>query len=375
MRPGHDGVTRVLFKLVEHLKQNDVPSIFFSPIVPDVTEQPVPMVKIPSVAFPLYPDYRLALPGFKSFERRLLEFKPDVLHINSPCSLGYAAVKFGEKHGIPVVATYHTHFPSYARYYKLLPLEQFGWQYFRGLYNNCSRLLVPSRAISEELAGHGINNLQVLPHGVDCDVFNPAWKREDWKQRHGLDGRTILLFAGRLVWEKNLRVLAESWNMLKNRHHNIAMVLAGDGPARQELQSLMPDALFLGQQNGNALSETFASSDVFVFPSVTETFGNVVIEAMASGIAPVCAAQGGPAGVIDHGRTGLLAAPNDATDFANRISQVIDDPGQRNELAEAGLAHARSQTWSAIFARTMESYRDVIASFAHRKLASERKAA
>jgi glycosyltransferase involved in cell wall biosynthesis len=133
MRPGHDGVTRVLYRTIDALNERGIQSMFFSPLVPDEKLLPVPIHKVPSVAFPLYKDYRFAMPGIGHFEEELRAFRPDLLHIHSPCSLGYAGVNFGRKFGIPVVATYHTHFASYAKYYKISPLEMFTWNYLRGL--------------------------------------------------------------------------------------------------------------------------------------------------------------------------------------------------------------------------------------------------
>ena len=154
MRPGHDGVTRVLYRLIDALPERGIDAMFFSPIVPSAAEQPVPMMEVPSVTIPLYKDYRVALPGQKHFEAALAQFAPELIHINSPCPLGHAAVRYGRRNGIPVVATYHTHFPSYAKYYKIRALEAFSWNYLRKLYNDCDRVYVPSEPIRKELKAH-----------------------------------------------------------------------------------------------------------------------------------------------------------------------------------------------------------------------------
>lgn len=374
MRPGHDGVTRVLYKLIDHLVLTGVPNIFFSPIVPPLSAQRVRMREVPSIAFPLYKDYRIAVPGYKRFEDEVLRFQPDLLHINSPCSLGYAAIRLGAKHGIPAVATYHTHFPSYARYYNLPLLEKLGWQYLRNLYNACKRVYVPSAPILDELAANGIRNLELLPHGVDTDIFSPSWKDETWKQRIGAAGKEVLLFAGRLVWEKDLRVLADAWDIIRAERPDTVLVFAGEGPARDELRNLVPRAIFLGHQEGKDLSTAFASSDLFVFPSTTETFGNVVLEAMASGLPTVGARKGGVAGVIADGRTGILSSPHDAADFAAKTIALIGNHKLRTDIRERGLAHARTQTWGSVFSRMFESYYITVLAHA-RRIHMHRKAA
>ena len=176
MKPGQDGVTRVLYKMIEYFNKNGIKNIFYSPIVPEESEQPTKMFEVPSFTIPVYKEYKFAIPGVKYFEESLKNFAPDILHINSPCPLGYAAVKYGQKNNIPVVATYHTHFPSYAKYYKIKALENMGWNYLRSLYNKCEAVYVPSLPIMTELSAQGLETIQFLPHGVDTEVFNPTFR-------------------------------------------------------------------------------------------------------------------------------------------------------------------------------------------------------
>ena len=360
MRPGHDGVTRVLYRLIDYLREQNIDHSFFSPIVPTDGEYQSIMTRVPSVPFPLYKDYRVALPGQQYFEERLSAFAPDIIHINSPCSLGYAAVKYGRRHGIPVVATYHTHFISYARYYKVRALESMTWNYFRKLYNRCDRVLVPSVPVLNELSAHGLTTVEHLPHGVDANRFNPGFKSTEWKRRYGVDGRIALLFVGRLVWEKDLQTLASAYRVLTRRRNDLAFVLVGDGPIREELKRMMPGAKFLGHQSGLELTAAYASSDMLVFPSTTETFGNVIVEAMASGIPAVCANEGGASGVVQNGRTGLLAEPRDEHDLAEKIELLADDPTLRENLASNALSFARNQSWDKIFDRQMQIYSSIL---------------
>lgn len=360
MRPGHDGVTRVLYRLIDDLDTRPIDYLFFSPIVPRDPALPPKFREVPSVRFPLYKDYRLALPGDLFFERELGRFRPDIIHINSPCSLGLAAVQYGWRRGIPVVATYHTHFPSYAKYYRIPALEPLGWNYLRGVYGRCARVYVPSLPILNELRERDLGSLEFLPHGVDTEVFHPRFRSEEWRREHGVEGKSVLLYAGRLVWEKDLATLADAWRLLSARRRDVAMVLAGDGPVRAELERMMPGALFLGHLNGPELSTAFASSDLFVFPSTTETFGNVSIEAMASGVPPITAREGGAYGVVEHGVTGVHVNPRDPEDLARTIESLLSDNSRRDFMAAAALKHARTQSWPAIFDRLIASYAELV---------------
>ncbi len=375
MQPGFDGVTRVLYKLIENIKKTEIESIVFSPIIPTQEEQPIKMYAVPSFPFPLYKDYKLAILAKRYFEDILLEFNPDIIHINSPCSLGFAAVRFGRKHNIPVVATYHTHFPSYAKYYKIKALEQFAWNYLRSLYNKCEAVYVPSLPIIRELKEQGIEKTVFLPHGVDTNVFNPSFKSQKWKEEINFQDKKVILFAGRLVWEKDLKILADAYKIIMNQRNDASFVLVGDGPIRKELEELMPKAIFLGYQSGENLSRTFASSDIFAFPSTTETFGNVTIEAMASGVPPICVEKGGAYGVIQNQKTGLIARPDDAEDFAAKIISLLENDSMRNQISINALDFAQSQSWENIFGELLRSYMDIIHRFNESSIYKSVKAA
>jgi phosphatidylinositol alpha 1,6-mannosyltransferase len=364
MRPGHDGVTRVLYHMTAALSSEQIPHMFVSPILPPEEERTVPMVKVPSCAFPLYPDYRVASPCAGFFGREIRAFRPDLLHIHSPCSLGLAAMQYGRRHHIPVVATYHTHFASYADYYNIRFLEPFGWSWLRHIYDHCEAVFVPSIPIMDELRGHGFHKLHHLPHGVDTSAFSPAFRSPAWRSRHGIgEDRHMLLYAGRLVWEKDLRTLAEAYRRITASRSDITLALAGDGPVRKELEGMMPGALFLGQLSGEELAHAFASADLFVFPSTTETFGNVILEAMASGTVPVCARKGGAAGVVNHDVTGVLAAPGDPEDLCRQISLLLDAPERREAIRLRALQHANEQSWHHIIRRMIGMYADVLTSY------------
>ncbi len=367
MKPGQDGVTRVLFKLLDWLNYNDIENMFVTTIVPNNDEQTTKYLRVPSVQFPLYKEYKFALPGYKNFQEEILKFNPDIIHINSPCSLGFAAVKFGEKFQIPVVATYHTHFPSYAKYYKISQLEALSWSYLRKLYNKCEKVFVPSLPILDELHNHGFTSAEYLSHGVDTKMFNPCYKSADWKNSLSINNKKVILYVGRFVWEKDLKTFTEIYSQIMSNRNDSVFVLAGDGPIRNELETLMPEAIFLGYQSGENLSTIFASGDVFVFPSTTETFGNVIIEAMASGIPPICARMGGTYGSIKENVNGLICNPKDTHDFTEKINYLLDNEKERLRMSIEGVKYAKEQSWENKFNQLYESYFEAIFNYGKRK--------
>lgn len=369
MKPGQDGVTRVLFKLVDWLKDKEIDNVFISSLIPAANEQMTKFLEVPSIALPFYKEYKFAYPGYKKFESTLKIFKPDIIHINSPCSLGLAAIKYAERNGIPVVATYHTHFPSYAKYYNIKQLEFISWNYLRKLYNRCDLVLVPSITIMNELKEQGFKTTEYLPHGIDLNVFNSSYKSNEWKKSLNIQDKKVLLFVGRLVWEKDLQTLIEVYDHLTGLRDDVSFVLVGDGPIRKELEKHMPEAQFLGYQTGEELSTIYASSDLFVFPSTTETFGNVVLEAMASGTVPVCSNEGGASSSIRNNHNGIICDAKNSFDFSKKILALINNQTELKRISENCIDYASSQTWDNIFSMQYQHYLEVIKQYSFKKIA------
>lgn len=367
LRTGQDGVSRVLYRMARAALERGHEIIGFATALPDdPADRPFPMVSVPSIPMPLHRAYRIALPGTTAFSEQLERFAPDLIHLNSPCTLGFAAAHWGRSHGVPVVATYHTHFPAYPRYYNLRPVEDLTWWIVRRLYNSIDRTFVPSKAILGELAEHGVHNLEYLSNGIDLDQFGTRFRSEEWRQEHRCADKPALLFVSRLVWEKDLRVLAEAYRRLREKHgESFTMIVVGDGHARTELEELMPGAQFLGHLQGEELARAYASCDLFAFPSTTETFGLVTVEAMASGLVPVAAAQGGACDIIESERSGLLVPPLDAEAMAFSVGSLLDDEHLRNVMAQGALARAATFGWGSVLDHLFDAYTEVISTPPH----------
>ena len=359
LKQGQDGVTRCVYRMI-HAAQQEGHKVIAVTATPPDEDIGIPVHRVPSVAFPLQKAYRLAVPGYQSFAHTLHSFRPDIIHINSPCTLGFGAMKFAKEFGTPVVATYHTHFPTYPRYYGLKNFEELTWKISRAFYNHVDRTFVPTTLILNELAEHGFCNLQYLPNGVDEMLFHPRHRSNTWRTRFSNGEKPIILFVSRLVWEKDLRVLAEAYAKLRSHRNDFQLVIVGDGHAREEFAKLVPGAHFLGYQSGQTLSESFASADIFVFPSTTETFGLVTLEAMASGLAPVAANVGGAAEIIIDDVSGLLVRPSDALDLSAKLEILLDNPDKRIALAQEATLRSEQYHWSKILLQLFESYEEVI---------------
>ena len=359
-----DGVSRTLGRLVGYLEERGHAVLVIGPTLPGPPmDQPGTFVAAPSVAFPARPEYRLTT-GFPSALRARVEaFRPDVVHIASPDVLGHRALTWARRRGLPVVSTYHTHFPSYLGYWGPTWLEPLAWTVARRFYGRFDEVYVPTPTLLEELRAHGIDTtLRLWPRGIEGDRFRPSFHSDDWRRSHGVGpGDVVVSFVSRLVKEKGLDVFAATVRALQAEGLPVRTLVVGEGPMRDELQAELPGAVFTGHLSGDELSTAFASSDVFLFPSETETFGNVTLEAMASGLAVVAADAAGSASLIDDDRTGLLCPPRDTAAFLNATRRVVLDAGLRQRLGSAAVEAAGHYNWPDVLAQMASNYRRVTA--------------
>ena len=352
-----DGVTHVLLDLIrEAIKKGNEPLMITSR-TDDGSIMPVPVIQTPAIVFPLYREYYLALPGIRGFKKKLDEFKPDIIHIHSPDTNGWAALKYAKKNHIPIVATHHTDFNKYLSYYHLSIFRPLLSHMLKRLYTQMNFVTTPSESVSQELIEHGVKDVFTIPWGVDPTRFNPSFRSMEWREKilKKKEGK-ILLCVCRLTWEKDLRTLAEIYNLLRRDRNDFSMIIVGDGPIRRELESLMPGAIFLGFIEGLELSKVYASCDIFIFPSSTETFGSVTIEAMASGLVPIVALAGGSKSLVQNGENGFLARPKDVSDFYEKTRVLLDDNQKKEKMRSAGLISVKKFAWEKVFGEFLSKY-------------------
>ena len=356
-----DGVSHTLSYLRESLQNENVEYRFISPFLPEGEGWDGKVTPVISMPFPLYTKYRISLSAFHDLRTFLGKFKPDLVHICSPFLLGLFACRYARASGIPVVNSFHTRFISYMKYYRLGWLESSGWKYVKWFYNRGRMCLVPSRSTISELQSHGLSNLVLWERGIDLKRFSPAFADRNLKESWSSNGDPVALYAGRLVKEKDIQTLLEAHRILQTGKIAHKLVFVGDGPMRKQIEKAAPDAIMAGHLDGDRLSRAYASADFFVFPSTTESFGNVVLEAAASGLPAIVANEGGVANIIRHGETGLLTTPRDASDLAAGMEALIRDQTLRNTLAAGAMEFAVSKSWREINHRLIERYRELIA--------------
>jgi len=360
--PNTDGVERTLVHLVETLETEDVDYKFYSPFKPDDNHRWSWRVrKILSIPFIFYTDYKLAIPYFHGLKAEIDKFNPDIVHVVSPTLLGIYGLQYAKKRNIKSVSSYHTHFVSYLSYYGFSKMfEEIGWQYLRWFYNQFDKTYAPSPSAVKELRSRNINNVELWQRGIKLDKFSPDFRNIEFRKSIEAENKTVLLYVGRLVKEKDLDDLIDANNILEKKGYDFRLVIVGDGPMREELHHKLPGAVLTGYKHGKELSEIYASADLFVFPSSTETFGNVVLEAFASGLPAVAVNKGGVADIINHGLDGFVAQPNSPKDFAWHIEIFLNNYDTLKRMGNIARETAKKYSWDTVNRRLLNSYENVI---------------
>lgn len=360
-----DGVALTLNRLVSYLEAEGVSVRVFAPTIDDPPIQHAgTLVPVPSIPMSGRPEYRVSLGlGVHAMEA-LDRFNPTLVHIATPDILGVQALFYARMRGIPVVASYHTHFSSYLEYYRLEWAERGMWRFLSWFYSKCVHLYVPTRSMAEVLGEHGITEgVEIWPRGVDIRQFDPAKRSMEWRRDLGFsDTDIVVCFVSRLVVEKGLDVFADVVQRLQRAGEPVRCLVVGEGPARDMLQEAVPRAVFLGHQEGEDLARAYASADVFLFPSQTETFGNVTLEAMASGLPTVCADATGSSSLVLHEQTGYLVPDRNVDVYADRVRKLVHDAALRQQMGMAARAEAVTYSWRLILGRINAYYDTILAS-------------
>jgi glycosyltransferase involved in cell wall biosynthesis len=361
-----DGANQALNRLVGSLLAKGARVRVYSPKVAEPDFEPTgDLVGLPNVPMPVKGrgEYRLPTGLGAAVKRDLARFDPNIVHLSSPDPAGHAALRWARARDIPVLASVHTRFETYPRYYKMAFLEPLIIRLLRRFYSRCDALVAPSQSMIDELAAMAMHDdIGLWSRGVDRTIFAAARRDPEWRRTVGLaENDVAIVFLGRLVMEKGLDVFAEAIARLRGEGVPHKVLVIGDGPARGWFEANLPGGIFAGFRTGEALGQALASGDVFFNPSVTETFGNVTLEAMASGLPVVAAGATGSASLVADGVTGRLVAPSgdshaDAAGFAAVLAPYCRDPALRAAHGAAGETRACEYSWEAINAVVADTY-------------------
>jgi glycosyltransferase involved in cell wall biosynthesis len=360
--PQVNGVTKTLGRLVDHATERGHEVALVTPRINREAARGASLhLQLASLTVPLYPELQLARPLGPWGGRQLRAFSPDVVHVATEFTVGWSGVRWALDQQVPLVTSFHTDFPAYLAGYGLGRLEKPAWRYLRTFHARSSRTFCPSRATLRQLRDNGFDHsLSVWSRGVNAGMFHPNRRSLETRAALAGDAQSLLVYVGRLAPEKRVDVLLEAFRGLRcERGVDVALAIVGDGPARAELEQLATEGVtFTGFLRGDALASAYASADVFAFPSDTETFGNVVLEAMASGLPVVAPSRGGVTDLVEHERTGLLVEPRDPHDFARAVHRLLGDRALRGRMARRARAISEGRSWGSIFDRLFEEYRE-----------------
>ena len=306
-------------------------------------------VLVPGVPIPRYPDLRMGLPAKRLLARRWARNPPDLVHIVTEGPLGWSALRAAEESCLPVTSDFRTNFDAYSRHYGAGWLQKPVLAYLKQFHNRTRRTLVPTEQQRQKLASAGFSNLEIVARGVDTQLFNPARRSESLRRSWGAGPDDIVVMhVGRLAPEKNLRLLSATLRVVQARNAATRVVVVGDGPARGFLQQAHPRAIFAGTRSGEELAAHYASGDLFVFPSLTETFGNVTLEAMASGVAVLAFDYAAAAKHIRHGTNGYLVPYGDEPAFYRLAADIAANTSALRESGKAARHAAAQLDWDRV---------------------------
>jgi len=357
--PEINGVTNTLNNLIAYLRKTGTEYLVFAPDYDEECEAfEEAVIRFKGHRPLVNPSSRLALPNYKTVRNAIIEFDPDVIHITTELGIGLCGLRVARDLNIPIVMSYHTNFDSYLNFYGFGQMGKPYWGYMKWFHSFAEVNLCPSSDTLSTLEKRGFRNPDVWSRGIDSSVFSPECYSEDVRSRLGGAGKTVFLYVGRIAKEKGLDTLAKAIRIINEKHKDeIVFTFTGDGPYLKELEEMnIPNAVFTGFLQKKELAEIYASSDVFVFPSGTETFGNVLLEAMSSGLPVICTDSGGVTDFTNHLENAYVCRYKDCASLAFGMSEMLNNPELRCELKKEAFETADMRSWDYIFEGLISQY-------------------
>jgi glycosyltransferase involved in cell wall biosynthesis len=358
-----DGANQALNRLVGYLLRQGAQVRVYSPTTDTPAFPPTgDLVSVPSRSIPKRREYRIPRGLNRALRCDIRAFAPNLVHLSSPDPLGHSALGFARRAGIPVVASVHTRFETYPRYYGLAFLEPLVEALLRRFYRRCDAIVAPSESMAQLLRDQRMSyDVGIWTRGIDTAIFHPGQRDMGWRRGLGLtDDVPVIGFIGRLVMEKGLDIFAATIDELARRGAAHQVLVVGDGPARGWFEQRLPGAVFTGFQSGATLGRAVASMDLLFNPSVTETFGNVTLEAMACALPVVAARATGSECLVEEGVTGRLIRPGSIQGFADALAAYLRDEPLRTAAGAAALHNATRHGWDQVNQALVDIYLRVL---------------
>ncbi|WP_416150383.1 glycosyltransferase family 4 protein [Salipaludibacillus sp. HK11] len=361
--PEINGVAKTLKRLTDYFDQHNIEYKLFVPenrsSVPDISD----VERLASIPFLLYPQCRLAFPNTAHLKKSLHDFSPDLIHIATPFNVGLYGQYYGRKYNIPMVASYHTHFDRYLEYYNLSLLINWLWRYMEWFHRPFEKVYVPSESTKDKLTELNIHpNIDIWGRGVNHQFFSPSKRTVKVREKYKIKEKYILLYVGRVSAEKDVDVALDAFHSLSPEiYDQTHLMIVGDGPLLAHMKKSNNEKItFAGFLKGSDLAEVYASSDVFLFPSSTETFGNVVLEAASSGLPVIGADAGGIQHLVKQNVTGYLCAPKDKGSFVEQTEKLLVNDDLRKQMGYQARQFALTQSWDEILSELVMGYERVL---------------
>jgi glycosyltransferase involved in cell wall biosynthesis len=358
-----EGANQALNTLVGYLERRGHAVRVYSPVTDTPAFAPTgTLVPLPSITLPFRSEFQLGLGLPGAIRRDLESFAPDLVHVSTPDLLDLRAQSFAKARGIPIAASMHTRFESYLDYYRLSWLKPLLEAHLRRFYRRADWVLAPTPALIDEVKRfRGDERVSRFSRGVDHALFNPSRRDPAWRRDQGwADDDIVVMFFGRPVVEKGLDVFIAAVQQLQRERANVRALVVGAGPHAGRLRVLQ-DVVLTGHLTGTDLARAVASADIMLHPSITETFGNVILEAMASGVAIIAADAPNSRALIEPGETGLLVPPTDAAAYAAAAGRLIDSREECRRIGEAAHRAAQAYSWDGVCAEVEAAYFELLA--------------
>lgn len=358
-----DGANQALNRLVGYLLRQGAAVRVYSPTVenPDF-EATGDLVHVPAMPLPGRAEYRLPLRLPGRVRRDIAKFAPNIFHVASPEILGHRALSLARRWNVPAIASVHTRFETYPRYYGLTFLEPLLVAILRRFYRRCDAIFAPSESMAQILREMRMSyDVGIWSRGIDREIFDPRHRDLEWRRSHGIEDEEVVIgFVGRLVMEKGLDVYSDTIDSLERRQVRHRVLVIGEGPAREWFEKRLPRGVFVGFQKGPDLGRAVASLDMLFNPSVTETFGNVTLEAMAAGLPVIAAKATGSESLVEDGVTGRLIRPGAIEAFADALQHYCEDGEARRAAGEAGCRASERYGWDQVNQALVDGYLRII---------------